>query len=472
MKNLFDDTICALSTVEGKSAIAVIRVSGPKAIETVASIFVPKSEAPIEESPGYRVRFGSIYKGEELLDEVLVSLFRAPNSYTGEEMVEISCHGSSYIQQEILLLLVESGARPARPGEFSQRAFLNGKLDLAQAEAVADLISSENEASHRIAINQMKGGFSKELAQMRSSLLDLVSLMELELDFAEEDVEFADRTHLRTLLDGVIDHIGTLIESFRYGNVIKNGIPIAIAGATNTGKSTLLNNLLKEERAIVSDIHGTTRDYIEGYINIEGVGFRFIDTAGIRESSEQIEIIGIERTFKKIAEASIILLLLDGERPENFEAATKQLASIVKRGQEVIVVLNKSDKLSPTLLEEELATIREVTQKYSLNHLGIVAISAKKGAGIEELQKLLLENQRNYSGASYSTLVSNIRHYDALREALFALERVSEGMEQELSTELLTQDIREAITHLGEIVGAISTNEILGNIFKNFCIGK
>lgn len=472
MNNLFDDTICALATVEGKSAIALIRVSGPKAIEIVSSIFVPKGENPLEQTLSYRLRFGSIVRGKELLDEVLVSIFRAPHSYSGEEMVEIACHGSNYIQQEIVLLLVESGARPARPGEFSQRAFLNGKLDLAQAEAVADLISSENEAAHRIAINQMKGGFSQELAQMRASLLELVSLMELELDFGEEDVEFADRDHLRKLLEGVIEHIATLIESFRYGNVIKNGIPVAIAGATNTGKSTLLNRLLKEERAIVSDIHGTTRDYIEGYINIEGVGFRFIDTAGIRESTESIEIIGIERTFKKIAEASIILLLLDSERPENFNEAISHLASLIHKGQEVIILLNKSDKASPTLLQQQLSTIEQLSQEQSLQQLGVVAISAKNGERVEELQQLLLKSQRNFSGASYSTLVSNIRHYDALKEALLALERVSEGMDQELSTELLTQDIREAITHLGEIVGAISTDEVLGNIFKNFCIGK
>ncbi|MDD4656598.1 MAG: tRNA uridine-5-carboxymethylaminomethyl(34) synthesis GTPase MnmE, partial [Bacteroidales bacterium] len=314
---MLPSTICALSTVEGKGAIAVIRLSGPMAISITDSIFKPAKGAPLHKTKSYRLRFGAIYSGERMIDEVLVSLFRAPNSYTGEEMAEISCHGSYYIQQEILMLLLTKGAKLAKAGEFSQRAFLNGKMDLAQAEAVADLISSENEASHRVALQQMKGGFSKELSVMRSSLLEIVSLMELELDFAEEDVEFADRAKLKELLTAVEDHITLLIDSFRLGNVIKNGIPVAIAGATNTGKSTLLNVLLQEERAIVSDIHGTTRDYIEGYMNIDGVGFRFIDTAGIRETKETIEMIGIERSYGKIKSASIILLILDAHRPDN-----------------------------------------------------------------------------------------------------------------------------------------------------------
>ncbi|NTV19102.1 MAG: tRNA uridine-5-carboxymethylaminomethyl(34) synthesis GTPase MnmE, partial [Bacteroidales bacterium] len=302
------DTICAQATVHGSSAIAVIRVSGPDSIDTVSSIFKPYKGVTFSDTKSHNLRFGAIYKNNELLDEVVVSLFRAPHSYTGEDSVEISCHGSIYIQQEIIFLLLSKGLRMARPGEFSQRAFLNGKMDLAQAEAVADLISSETLASHRIAIQQMKGGFSKELSVMRQSLLDIVSLMELELDFSEEDVEFADRSRLKELLEKVESHISGLIESFKLGNVIKNGVPVAIVGATNTGKSTLLNAILGEERAIVSEIHGTTRDFIEDVININGVAFRFIDTAGIRQTKEAIEIIGIERTFEKIKSASIVIL--------------------------------------------------------------------------------------------------------------------------------------------------------------------
>ena len=303
------DTICAQATVHGSSAIAVIRVSGPNSIKVVDSVFKPYRGVTFSDTKSHNLRFGAIYNNKELLDEVVVSLFRAPHSYTGEDSVEISCHGSLYIQQEIILLLLSKGLRMAKPGEFSQRAFLNGKMDLAQAEAVADLISSETLASHRIALQQMKGGFSKELSVMRQSLLDIVSLMELELDFSEEDVEFADRSKLKELVEKVETHISELIESFKLGNVIKNGVPVAIVGATNTGKSTLLNAILGEERAIVSEIHGTTRDFIEDVININGVAFRFIDTAGIRQTKETIEIIGIERTFEKIKSASIVVLL-------------------------------------------------------------------------------------------------------------------------------------------------------------------
>lgn len=473
MSELLPDTICALSTVEGKGAIAVIRVSGPQAITITDSIFKPAKGEPLHKTKSYRLRFGEIYDGERMIDQVLVSLFRAPNSYTGEEMVEISCHGSYYIQQEILMLLLTKGAKLAKAGEFSQRAFLNGKMDLAQAEAVADLISSENEASHRVALQQMKGGFSKELAKMRSSLLEIVSLMELELDFAEEDVEFADRNKLKELLAAVEDHITLLIDSFRLGNVIKNGIPVAIAGATNTGKSTLLNVLLQEERSIVSDIHGTTRDYIEGYMNIEGVGFRFIDTAGIRETKETIEMIGIERSYSKIKSASVILLILDAQRPDNFEQSINQLTSVIDReSQKPIILINKSDLVQPQAIKEFKENISKLCIQLNLTPIATIEISAKALIGIDTLKRALLECRIDRVESSSSTLVTNVRHYEALKDARASLYRVTEGINQQIPTDLISQDIRETLYHLGEIVGEINTEEILGNIFSKFCIGK
>lgn len=482
MSQMLPSTICALSTVEGKGAIAVIRLSGPMAISITDSIFKPAKGAPLHKTKSYRLRFGAIYSGERMIDEVLVSLFRAPNSYTGEEMAEISCHGSYYIQQEILMLLLTKGAKLAKAGEFSQRAFLNGKMDLAQAEAVADLISSENEASHRVALQQMKGGFSKELSVMRSSLLEIVSLMELELDFAEEDVEFADRAKLKELLTTVEDHITLLIDSFRLGNVIKNGIPVAIAGATNTGKSTLLNVLLQEERAIVSDIHGTTRDYIEGYMNIDGVGFRFIDTAGIRETKETIEMIGIERSYGKIKSASVILLILDAQRPDNFEQSINQLTSVIDReNQKVILLINKSDLVSansqdsskaPNTIEQFKESIAKYCTQAQLTPISTIAISAKGLVGIASLNQALLECRLDKTESSYTTLVTNVRHYEALKDARASLYRVTEGINEQIPTDLISQDIRETLYHLGEIVGEINTEEILGNIFSKFCIGK
>jgi len=476
-----NDTICALSTVQGRGAIAVIRVSGPEAISVTDKIFIAKSGDTLSKTPGYRIKFGTIIDKNRVIDEVLVSVFRAPHSYTGQDMTEISCHGSPYIQQEILTLLVNFGARQAKPGEFSQRSFLNGKIDLAQAEAVADLIASENEASHKIALQQMKGGFSKELSKMRSSLLEIVSLMELELDFAEEDVEFADRGHLKRLLNSVSSHIDTLIESFRLGNVIKNGIPVAIAGATNTGKSTLLNLLLGEERAIVSDIHGTTRDFIEGHMNIDGTGFRFIDTAGIRETKESIEIIGIERTYEKIREATVVILLLDAERPELFQSS---IATLAERAncleQKVIIPINKCDtvsignrsELNNKKLSAFISEIEGYCSKHNFSPAAVIPISAKTGSGIDELKSTLLKSRLETNSSSYSTLVTNVRHYQALKEANSALNRVSNGLESSIPTDLLSQDLREALFHIGEIVGEINTEEVLGNIFSKFCIGK
>lgn len=378
------------------------------------------------------------------------------------------------------MLLLSRGAKLAAPGEFSKRAFLNGKMDLAQAEAVADLISSETEASHRIAMQQMKGGFSKELSQMRASLLEIVSLMELELDFSDEDVEFADRDKLLKLVNSVDSHITKLIESFKLGNVIKNGIPVAIAGATNTGKSTLLNAFLDEERAIVSDIHGTTRDFIEGFVNIDGVGYRFIDTAGIRETQEFIEIIGIERSFEKIKSSSIVLLVLDSERENHFESSIQQLSSIVDSGnQKVVIILNKSDIYKKnnsdngeTEIKKALSEIKSICIKNNLATEAEIPVSAKEREGLEMIKETLIKSRNLEMSHSYSTLVTNIRHYEALREAKTSLERVKSGLSASLPTDLLAQDIREVLYHIGEIVGEINTEEILGNIFSKFCIGK
>lgn len=469
------DTICALATVQGTGALAVIRVSGSKSVSIVNSVFKPFKGTNLINTKGYRVRLGGIYKDDLLLDEVVVTLYRAPHSFTGEDSVKISCHGSNYIQQEILMLLVLKGARIAKPGEYSQRAFLNGKMDLAQAEAVADLISSETAASHRIAINQMRGGFSNELSKMRSSLLDLVSLMELELDFSEEEVEFADRTKLNCLLNNTINHISHLIDSFKLGNVIKNGVPVAIVGATNTGKSTLLNAILGEERAIVSEIHGTTRDFIEDVVNLGGVAFRFVDTAGIRKTNEAIEILGIERTFVKIRSASIVILMLDAERPEGFEDGIKQLkANINPENQKVVILINKIDKsrYNDKVVANLVASARDLATSAKLDQLSVLPVSAKGQLGLDKLKKLLIDTQTNVSIGANTTLVTSLRHYQALQDAREALFRVTDGVETSLPTDLLTQDIREALFHIGEIVGEINTEEILGNIFSKFCIGK
>ena len=422
------------------------------------------------------MKFGTVYGGSgEVVDEVLASIFRAPHSYTGEDSVEISCHASSYIVSAVMNLLYEAGARAAEPGEFTQRAYLNGKMDLAQAEAVADVIESQNAAAHRIAFRQMKGGFSAELRDMRAELLELVSLMELELDFSEEEVEFADRSRLGSLLEQIITHISRLIDSFRLGNAIKNGVPVAIAGATNTGKSTLLNALLGEDRAIVSDIHGTTRDTIEETLNIDGVLFRFIDTAGLRETSEVVEQIGIERTYRKISEASAVLGMIDLTR--DFETTAETVRSIISKvdfsTQKLIFLLNKTD----ISCNRDIAGITshitsELEEKGITAGTPILALSAKTGAGINELRALLASTQRDLLADSDTTLVTNQRHVQALTDARTSLLRVRDGLASDLPTDLASQDIREAIYHLGSIVGEISTDEVLGNIFRNFCIGK
>ena len=504
-----EDTICAPATVPGTGAISVIRVSGPEAL-TIADKVITCRKGSIAEAGGYTLKFGFIYDSAnncssedcetspkvencskngangQVIDEVLVSIFRAPHSYTGENSVEISCHASSYIVSSIMNLLYAAGARAAEPGEFTQRAYLNGKMDLAQAEAVADVIASQNAAAHRVAFKQMKGGFSSELKGMRNELLELVSLMELELDFSEEEVEFADRSQLDNLLDQIIAHVSRLIDSFRLGNAIKNGVPVAIAGATNTGKSTLLNALLGEDRAIVSDVHGTTRDTIEETLNIDGILFRFIDTAGLRETDEVVEQIGIKRTFKKIEEASIVLGMVDLTRDIDSTCETiREIISKVNFEEQILAfLLNKTDisevnkkvilcNYIVSLLEKEGFSYNLAETNLDSNaRVQIIPISAKNGTGLEILRAHLASTQRDLMADSDTTLVTNQRHAQALSDARTSLLRVREGLAAGIPTDLAAQDIREAIYHLGSIVGEISTDEVLGNIFRNFCIGK
>ena len=481
-----EDTICAPATIPGTGAISVIRVSGPEAL-TIADKVIRCRKGSISGSEGYTIKFGTVHSPEgDIIDEVLVSVFCAPRSYTGENSVEISCHASSFIVSSIMDMLYSAGARAADPGEFTQRAYLNGKMDLAQAEAVADVIASQNAAAHRIAFKQMKGGFSSELRDMRSELLELVSLMELELDFSEEEVEFADRSRLDGLLSELISHISRLIDSFKLGNAIKNGVPVAIAGATNTGKSTLLNALLGEDRAIVSDVHGTTRDTIEETLNIDGVLFRFIDTAGLRETDEVVEKIGIERTFKKISEASVVLGMIDLTR--DYDSTCDTVREIIEKVdftcQKLVILLNKTDicevnknvslvNYIVSLLDNKgIRTSLINTIENEATDVPIIPISAKTGSGILDLRSILAASQRDLLGDSDTTLVTNQRHVQALTDSRASLLRVRDGLASGLPTDLAAQDIREAIYHLGSIVGEISTDEVLGNIFRNFCIGK
>lgn len=550
-------TICAPATIPGTGAISIIRVSGNEAL-AIADKVIDTKGVPIAETEGYRLRYGTVFEADgNVLDNVIVSVFRAPHSYTGEDSVEISCHASRFIVNKILELLVNAGARIAAPGEFTRRAFVNGKMDLAQAEAVADVIASQSAASHRVAMNQLKGGFSSELKTLREKLLTMTSLLELELDFSEEDVEFASRKELGQLVDDSLTHIGRLTASFSRGNAIKNGVPVAIVGATNTGKSTLLNALLGEERAIVSDIAGTTRDTIEETLNIDGILFRFIDTAGIRETDETIEKIGIDRTFKKLGEAAVVLGMTDLSRGEaavledadfilskvNEMGGVKNVAaesdgaetggaamaetggnSLVETGgaaltetdettlaerggaalrggdgqeRKVVILVNKCDIAgdfygdengvgggSGNDLGEDKAEsggnknvnrdnniVSLIENKY--DNCKVIPISAKTGKGLSTLTKTLGEIGSEITGSTDETLVTNVRHYEALVRAASALERVRAGLHiATLPPDLIAQDLREALYHLGEIVGEITTDETLGNIFRNFCIGK
>jgi tRNA modification GTPase len=460
------DTICAISTPPGTGGVAIIRMSGPAAIPISASVFVPKAKGKeLSDQKAYTLNYGSLYREGEQIDDVLLSLFRNPHSFTGEDTVEIACHGSLYIQQQILQLLIEKGARTALPGEFTQRAFLNGKMDLSQAEAVADLIASTSAGMHKLALNQMRGGFSHELNNLRTQLLHFTSLIELELDFSEEDVEFADRTHLKQLAAGIETLIRQLADSFSIGNAVKNGIPVAIIGETNAGKSTLLNLLVGEERAIVSDIHGTTRDVIEDTINLSGVTFRFIDTAGIRETTDTIENLGIERTFGKLKQASIVLWVID---LLNATPQTEQLANVITpylEGKQTILVFNKSDLLDAETLaaRQHLLTNLQAERIY---------ISAKKQENTNQLKDYLLKAAAIPEIHQNDIIITNIRHYEALTKAHAAILRVSEGLTQNISGDFLSQDIRECMHYLGEITGHISNDEILGNIFERFCVGK
>ena len=469
----FQDTIVAPATTPGTGAISIVRLSGPDCFR-IADAVVKLRHGTISDAAAYTIHYGVILSDSEgsVLDDVLVSVFRAPHSYTGEDSVEISTHASSYIVSELVRLLIEAGARFAQPGEFTRRAFLNGKMDLAQAEAVADVISSTTAASHRVAMNQLKGGFSQELAGLRTELLETASLLELELDFSEEDVEFADRSRLTELLEAALEHVNRLAASFKSGNMIKNGVPVAIVGAANAGKSTLLNSLLGEDRAIVSDIAGTTRDTIEETLNLGGILFRFIDTAGIRNSSDTIEKIGIERAFKKISQAEIVLALIDP-----FEDLPSQLSLLKDKvdttSQKLFYLVNKADLLS----QNDINKIVTVINKYVIsadNKLIVINISAKSGFGLNELKKALTEAEKGLIPNADSVFVTNARHYQSLVEASSSLTRCLTSLKQGLPTELLSEDLRSALRSINEILGKdlLDPDTILHSIFRNHCIGK
>ena len=500
------DTICAVATAAGTGAIAIIRISGAESHGIASLIFRRNGKKlDVDDIEPNKAYYGEIFDpipdGKPMVDDVLVTFFKAPHSYTGEDSVEISCHGSAFVQEKILEMLCVRGCRLAQPGEFSKRAFIKGKMDLAQAEAVADLIASQNEAEHRIAVNQLKGGFSNELRDLRSKLVDLTALLELELDFSEEDVEFADRTKLYDLLDAISKHIVKLTDSFRMGNAIKRGIPVAIVGDTNTGKSTLLNAILGEERAIVSDIEGTTRDTIEETFTIDGITYRFIDTAGIRETSETIEKIGIERTFKKISEADIVIGMLDGTKSVKkiFESWQSILSHVNILKQKLLVVVNKNDLMDAgkmfTLNDDYIDYMKPKYEKniennggymtdeycYSITGMDLYDIcslmtfsymSAKTDEDVEELKHTIRRNTETPNIDGNTVLVTNIRHYEALMKAKESIEQVKNGMDNKLSADLLAQDLRQALYFIGSITGEVTNEDILGNIFSHFCIGK
>jgi tRNA modification GTPase len=463
-----NETIVALATPSGAGAIAIIRLSGADAISIAAEVFESVSGKDISKQKTHTIHLGHIVDGTKVYDQVLLSIFKGPNSYTGENVVEISCHGSVFIQQQIIQLLLRKGAKMAQAGEFTLRAFLNAKLDLSQAEAVADLISSDNEASHQIAMQQMRGGFSNEIAKLREELLNFASLIELELDFAEEDVEFADRTAFYELLTRIEFVLKRLIDSFAVGNVIKNGIPVAIVGEPNVGKSTLLNALLNEERAIVSDIAGTTRDTIEDELVIEGIGFRFIDTAGIRETKDVVESIGIQKTFEKIEQAQVVLYLFESLK---FQVSGSEYINEIEKVKNkyplktLLVVINKVDLLT----NDQISNIQQ--QLETLN-VKLLPISAKQKTGIDELKNQLLSFVNTGALRNNETIVTNTRHYDSLLKALEEIQKVRFGLDNNISSDFMAIDIRQALFHFGEITGQVSNDELLGNIFANFCIGK
>jgi tRNA modification GTPase len=462
MERQKNDTICALATAAGSAAIAVVRISGPESLPIIDRIFTPaKKGLRMAEAEGHHSYFGLIKEGDKIIDEVLVQVFHKPHSYTGEDSIEISCHGSTFIQQRILELVLSAGARLAEPGEFSMRAFLNGKFDLSQAEAVADLIASESETTHQIAMRQLRGTYSNRIKELRTELLNFASLIELELDFSEEDVEFADRGNFISLINRITEEIDRLIHSFKVGNVLKEGIPVAITGKPNVGKSTLLNALLHEDKAIVSDIPGTTRDVIEDQIKLGGTIFRFIDTAGIRHSADTIEQIGIERTYRQIEKASIVLYMIETRPGISTEMIKAEMmyAKIDYNNpeQKVIVLINKSDLHPVKLLDDDT--------------IEIIPIAAKSGSGLDKVEAALLDYVNSFNIAT-ANIVTNARHIAAFERTREALDRVLEGFENNTPTDLIAIDVRDALYHLGSITGEITTDELLGNIFGKFCIGK
>ena len=466
-----DDTIVALATATGVGAISVIRLSGKEAIELADKVFKTLNGKPLSEAPSHTVHLGTIKNENQVIDECLATIFKGKKSYTGEPVVEFSCHGSAYITQEVIKLCLANGARLAQAGEFTKRAFLNGKLALNQAEAVADLIASDSKASHQVALQQMRGGFTSEIEDLRQELLNFASLIELELDFSEEDVEFADRSQFEQLLKRIKTTLQGLVQSFSAGNAIKNGIPVAIVGKPNAGKSTLLNTLLNEERAIVSDIAGTTRDTIEETLHIAGITFRFIDTAGIRDTQDKIEAIGVEKAKEKIKKAQIVLYLYNEK-----ENTTDEVVQFVKEnhreGLKILLLHNKTDNeyIGLSDFDEEIEEkLNPEERKYGYGQL---RISAKEKINIEALKKLLSFYAKELTSTESATIITNIRHYEALKNALEALEKVEEGLMNLLSGDLLAIDIREVLYHLGSITGAVTNDELLGNIFSRFCIGK
>lgn len=459
-KNLLTDTICALATPPGIGALAVIRLSGNQAIEIANNCFFGKDLTKVE---SHTLHFGTLRDEGKIIDEVLLSVFKDGKSFTGENAVEISTHGSPYIQQQVIQLLVKNGAKLAGPGEFTLRAFLNGKMDLSQAEAVADLIASTSASSHQLAMQQMRGGFSNEIQKLRNELIHFASLIELELDFSEEDVEFADRNDLKNLVEKLQATLHQLISSFNYGNVIKTGVPVAIVGEPNVGKSTLLNALLNEEKAIVSSIAGTTRDAIEDEMVIKGINFRFIDTAGIRTTSDEIETIGIKKSFEKINEASVVLLLVDAEiAPSELHTIYQNITDKIENSNKrLVVVANKVDKTNVEQIKEKFKGIEHV-----------VYLSAKEKTNLDNLKEKLYDFVNAGSLANNDVVVTNARHYEALTKANEALLKVLEGLNSNITGDFLAMDIRQSLYHLGEITGEITTDDLLDNIFTRFCIGK
>ncbi len=456
MSNIIQqDTICAIATAEGTGAIALIRVSGEHTFKIVEKIF----SKTLSDKKTHTAHFGLIKEDDYLIDEVLLTVFKNPTSFTGEDSVEIACHASTFIQEEIIKLLIKNGVRIAKPGEFSMRAFLNGKMDLSQTEAIADLISSNSKVQHQIALNQMRGGFSSELMGLRQQLLDFASLIELELDFSEEDVEFADRTQLEQLIAEIKNKLFQLIQSFDLGNAIKNGVPVAIVGRPNAGKSTLLNTLLNEDRAIVSTIAGTTRDIIEERLVIDGVEFRFIDTAGLRHTTDEIEKIGVEKALNELKKSSIFIYLFDMDEL-TLDDVKKDLSTLPKDIKRLIVG-NKSDLVS-----------NQQKEMFSNSELDMSFISAKNKSSIDELKHKLVETIKVDSINENQNIVTNIRHYEALQKSYTAIEKVEQGLHQQITGDFLAMDIRETLEHLGEITGNVTNDELLGNIFANFCIGK